>query len=71
MITQFICLANSKKYNERCIAGVIVIQNKKGNHSILKEHDKHQWIRSVTAESNGQVPSNLVGHINLLDIDIR
>jgi hypothetical protein len=68
MITQFICLANSKKYNERCIAGVIVTQNKKGNYSILKENDKHQWIRPVTAESNGQVPSNLVGHINLLDI---
>ncbi len=68
MITLFICLANSKKYYERCVAGVVVSKNQKGNYIILKENDKHQWIRPVTAENNGQVPSNLVGHINLLDI---
>jgi hypothetical protein len=68
MLTQFICLANSKKYNERCIAGVVVSKNKKGTYTVIKENNKPKWIRPVTAEKHGQVPANLVGHINLLDI---
>ncbi len=68
MLTQFICLANSKKYNERCIAGVVVTKDKKGDFSIKKVGGKPKWIRPVTGANHGQVPSSLVGGINLLDI---
>lgn len=64
----FICLANSKKYGERCIAGVEVTKNLDSGYTIVKNGDKPKWIRPVTGEEHGQVPSDLVEKINLLDI---
>jgi hypothetical protein len=65
----FICLANSKKYGERCIAGIEVIKNTDANdYSIVTKNNLPKWIRPVTGELYGQVPSKLVENINLLDI---
>jgi hypothetical protein len=68
MKTHFICLANSKKYGERCIAGIEVnLDENAGYKTILKTY-KPKWIRPVTTEEFGQVPSNLVQHLKLLDL---
>lgn len=64
----FICLANSKKYGERCIAGIEVRKNEGSGYTIVKKDDKPKWVRPVTGEEHGQVPSDLVSGINLLDI---
>jgi hypothetical protein len=64
----FICLANSKKYGERCVAGIEVTKNEGSGYSIVKNDNKPKWIRPVTGEEHGQVPSDLVGTINLLDV---
>jgi len=63
-----ICLANSKKYNERCIAGISVRKKEKGGYILNKNGDKPAWIRPVTLQNHGQVPSELVGHIKILDV---
>lgn len=64
----FICLANSKKYGERCIAGIEVIKNEVSGYTIVKKDGKPKWIRPVSGEEHGQVSADLVGNINLLDI---
>lgn len=68
MIVQFICLANSKKYNERCIAGVSVTKKEKGGYVLKQNAHKPVWIRPVTLQNHGQVPSELVRHIKVLDV---
>jgi hypothetical protein len=68
MLTQFICLANSKKYHERCIAGVVVTRDRKGDFVIKKVEGKSKWIRPVTGTDHGQVPAALVGEVDLLDV---
>lgn len=64
----FICLANSKKYGERCVAGIEITKNECYGYTIVKIGNKPKWIRPVTEEEYGQIPSNLVKTINLLDI---
>lgn len=64
----FVCLANSKKYSERCIAGIIVIKSKKGYNLKKNEVGKLQWIRPVSDAINGQVATELVKDIALFDI---
>ena len=66
----FICLANSKKYNQRCIAG---IELKKSTHKgykyeIVRQKDNPVWIRPVSDSEYGEISSELVEHIHLLDI---
>jgi hypothetical protein len=68
MIVRFICLANSKKYSERCIAGISISKKEKGGYILNKNGDKPAWIRPVTLQNHGQVPSELVGHIKILDV---
>ena len=64
----FICLANSKKYNERCIAGIEIEISKDGSYSVVSKNGSPKWIRPVSAGEQGQIASSLVKDIKLLDI---
>jgi len=64
----FVCLANSKKYNERCIAGIEIEINKDGGYSVVSENGSPKWIRPVSAGEHGEVASSLIENIKLLDI---
>lgn len=70
----FICLANSKKYNERCIAGIELEQSLRkevGLHgiNIVRTKDGNpKWIRPVSATQSGAVSADLVNHVRLLDV---
>jgi hypothetical protein len=67
MKTTFICLANSRKYGERCIAGIEVKQN--GNYwEIIHKNDRPKWLRPVSDTTFGGVSPALVGRMNLLNI---
>lgn len=70
MKKRFICLANSKKYNQRCIAGIeLEKSSRKGyKYQIVKRDANPIWIRPVSDSEHGEVSSELVDHINLLDI---
>lgn len=63
MKTQFVCLANSYKEGGRCVAGIVL-----ENGSPVMQNGKPKWIRPVCETAHGEVPTNLVSHINLLDI---
>ena len=45
----FICLANSKKYGERCIAGIELTKGANGNLTVVKENGRPKWIRPVSS----------------------
>ena len=65
----FICLANSKKYGERCIAGILVHQNgTKGINLIRDEIKNPKWIRPVTDSPHGGVQEKYVKEISLGDL---
>ncbi|CAK8718775.1 hypothetical protein GMJAKD_08040 [Candidatus Electrothrix aarhusensis] len=67
MSTKIICLANSKKYNERCVAGIAV--EKPGDvYKILKCENKIKWIRPVSQNGHGEFPVSIAQGIKLLDI---
>ena len=68
MKRRFVCLANSKKYGERCIAGIELSEGKERKYEIVRKDDKPGWIRPVTKDAHGAVPSHLVNHIKLLDV---
>jgi hypothetical protein len=63
MKTQFVCLANSYKEGGRCVAGIVL-----ENGRPVMQNGKPKWIRPVCETAHGEVPTNLVSHINLLDI---
>lgn len=63
MKTQFVCLANSYKEGGRCLAG-IGLEN--GNPVV--QNGKPKWIRPICETVNGEIPIELVSHIDLLDI---
>ena len=64
----FICLANSKKYGERCVAGIEVTRNNSGTLVIVNKGNKPKWIRPVTNLDYGAVPEHLVENAKLLDV---
>ena len=67
----FICLANSKKFTERCIAGIELVKSSREGYKydiVKKEDNSPKWIRPVSADQGGAVPAPLVDHVNLLDI---
>lgn len=74
MEKQFICFANSKKYTERCIAGIELNQlswqeGRLRKANIVKTGDGNpKWIRPVSAGQSGAVSPYLVDHVKLLDI---
>lgn len=68
MRTLFVCLANSKKYRGRCIAGIELIREIDGTFSPVKEHGKTKWLRPVSNAEHGEVDTNIVKHIKLHDL---
>jgi hypothetical protein len=67
MKTTFICLANSRKYGERCIAGIEV--KRKGDFwEIIHKNDRPKWLRPVSDSEFGSVSPSLVGCMDLLNI---
>lgn len=63
----FACLANSKKYTERCVAGIELSRSSSG-YSIVRNTSEPHWIRPVSVKEHGEIPMELVGSIKLLDI---
>ncbi|MBP1468304.1 hypothetical protein EYB53_021515 [Candidatus Chloroploca sp. M-50] len=63
----FVCLANSKKYGNRCIAG-IELQKTELGFRVVRNNDAPIWIRPVSNQEHGEVDSHLVDHISLLDV---
>lgn len=61
---RIVCLANSRKYQNRCLAGIEVSNN---NEPIMK-NGRPKWIRPVCNTERGEVPTELVKNIKLLDI---
>lgn len=67
MKTLFICLANSKKFGDRCIAGIEV--KKIGDaYQPVEIEGKPKWLRPVSRNQHGAVGENLVGGIRLMDL---
>jgi len=64
MSTRFVCLSNSFKEGGRCIAG-IELDN---NDNPLFFQGRRKWLRPVCNTPHGEVPSQLVDHIKILDI---
>lgn len=63
----FVCLANSRKYSGRCIAG-IELQKSITGYRVRYHNDRPTWIRPVSGEQHGAVNAHLVDHVRLLDI---
>lgn len=67
----FICLANSKKFTERCIAGIELVRSPREGYRydiVRAEDNSPKWIRPVSQGQGGAVSAALVDHVNLLDI---
>lgn len=63
-----LCLANSHKYNERCIAGVEMI-NKGGDKFYLnKSEEKIKWFRPISFSQHGEISSEIAEQMKILDI---
>ncbi len=68
MKTHFLCLANSKKYGERCIAGIELRPDHAGQFHFVKSDDHPKWIRPVSGTDHGEVPAAWVQDIRVGDI---
>ncbi|MBI5916466.1 MAG: hypothetical protein HY842_13905 [Bacteroidetes bacterium] len=66
--TYILCLANSKKYGERCIAGIQLFPDKNDAFHPVKVDGRPKWLRPVSDTEHGQVPANLVMDICVGDI---
>ena len=66
--TYILCLANSKKYGERCIAGVQLLPDAQSQFHFVKHEGRPKWLRPVSNEDYGQVPASLVKDIAVGDI---
>ena len=63
-----LCLANSHKYNERCIAGVELSKKDKDTFSLVKSDGEAKWMRPVSKRGHGEISSKIVNQMKLLDI---
>jgi hypothetical protein len=65
----FVCLANSRKYSGRCIAGVELSRHPDGFLKMV-ETPAHQpsWIRPVSQSEFGELSADWVRHIRLGDL---
>jgi hypothetical protein len=71
MKRRFICLANSKKYQKRCVAGIELTDSARAGYryDIVRLPDGNpRWIRPVSTDVHGEIPALLVNHISLFDI---
>jgi len=64
MPTRFVCLANSFKEGGRCLAGIELDKN---NNPIIA-NGRLKWVRPICNTPHGEVPTDLVAHIEVLDI---
>jgi hypothetical protein len=64
MPIRFVCLANSYKLHGRCVAGIVLSEN---NKPIL-QRGSPKWIRPISSTEHGEIPTELVAHLELLDI---
>lgn len=64
----FVCLANSRKYSGRCIAGIELARGPNGYRVVRDGSGSPRWIRPVSGEEHGQVTPLLVDQIRLLDL---
>lgn len=64
----FVCLANSRKLGERCIAGVEVTTIDRTNYTIVQRNSQPKWIRPISKRKDGAVPVGIVGKVKLLDV---
>jgi hypothetical protein len=64
MLKRFVCLANSFKEGGRCLAGILLDANCKP----IFENEKPKWIRPICNTTHGEIYTNLVSHIKILDI---
>ena len=67
MTTKIICLANSKKINERCVAGIEVDETDNG-YNIILTNSKPKWLRPVSENEYGEFPAKIAKNINLLNV---
>jgi len=67
MIKKMICLANSKKFNERCVAG-IEIDDSSGGYKIISTDSNPNWLRPVSNSEHGEFPRKIAQDIALLDV---
>jgi hypothetical protein len=65
--TKIICLANSKKYGDRCVAG-IEVKETEYVFEIVQEGSKNKWIRPVSHSGYGEFPTMIAQNIKLLDV---
>ena len=65
----FVCLANSRKYSGRCIAGIELSYRADGLLQIV-ENERHQprWIRPISQSDFGELAAHWVRHIKLGDL---
>lgn len=69
MKKMFICLANSKKYGGRCLAGIEACRDESGTLQIIRDtNDLPKWIRPVSHSAYGEIPEKLVKHLRLCDL---
>lgn len=66
----FLCLANSYKHDNRCLAGVELEKDESGGYAIvLNEWNQPTWIRPVCREAKGgAIPNYMAENIQFFDV---
>ena len=65
----FVCLANSRKYSGRCIAGIELVEGSDGHlHIVRNQENNPKWIRPVSQNEFGELYNDWVRHIRLGDL---
>ena len=67
MKTLFICLANSKKLGDRCVAG-IEVEKIDNTYQAIKKQGKPNWLRPISKSQHGEISKALVSKVSLMDI---
>jgi hypothetical protein len=60
-------MANSKKFNERCVAG-IEVDDSSGGYKIVSTGLNPNWLRPVSNSEHGEFPTKIAQDIALLDV---
>jgi hypothetical protein len=65
----FVCLANSRKYSGRCIAGIELATGSDGQlHIVRNQENNPKWIRPISQNEFGELYNEWVRHIRLGDL---
>jgi len=68
MDKHIIVLANSKKYSNRCVAGIEVNRGENSNWGVVNNEGCPKWIRPVTNTEHGAIPTSYAQNIHILDV---